>query len=378
MKALFVIHESKFVYGSNRSIAELLGNIDYDFDVMICKSFTRKVDEKEIREMLGKHLQKIYICWLPRYRCYFYNTIGVISELSHLTNNFMALIYSHKRKKIIRQGGYDYVHLNSMVLFPMIDDKDVYIMHVREIINPNYYNVKKLRRKMEDAEGIIYIDEATHASLQPVYAENRAITLNNPFSMLSLAKIDYKENLKKYGLTEDNTIFALLGQVTEVKGAEFVIRSFIKTHNDKSRLMIIGEYNHSYGRECRKIAKDDKRIIFCGELKDTRGIYRISDYIIRGDSQFCIGRTIFEGLYAGAGVIIPGCSDDLMNFPDGKKFEEKIFFYTPRKESDLTDVIERRSQAKQTDRELHSNIEDYVKNYYQYISKIIGICEEQK
>ena len=135
MKALFVIHESKFVYGANRSITGLLKNIDYDFDILICKSFTKKIDECEIRELLGKHLKKIYICWLPRYRCFAFDKISIISELSHYTNNFMALIYSGQRKRIIKQGNYDYVHLNSVVLFPVLDDNAVYIMHIREIIN---------------------------------------------------------------------------------------------------------------------------------------------------------------------------------------------------------------------------------------------------
>ena len=377
MKSLFILHESKFVYGANRSLTELLKNIDYDFDILICKSFTKKIDEHGIRELLGKHLKRIYICWLPRYRCFSFDKLSVISELSHYVNNFMALIYSRQRKRIIRQGNYDYVHLNSVVLFPVIDDNAVYIMHIREIINLAYHNIKKISQRLRKAGGIICIDEVTENALKKIFPEERAIVLNNPFSMLGLKNVNYEENLRKYRLGEENTVFAMLGQVTESKGAKFVIQAFMKQHNEKSRLLIVGNHNHSYGKECEEMAQSDKRIIFCGELKDTTGIYRISDYIIRGDAQFCIGRTIFEGLYAGCGVIIPGGSDDLQSFPEGKKFEEKIIFYPPENESALSDVIEVQAGIKQIDRTLHSNVDDYVDKYNQYIKKTIGVHEGQ-
>lgn len=376
MRALFVLHESKFVYGANRSITELLKNLDYDFDILVCKSFTKKIDEREIRGLLGKHLRRIYICWLPRYRCIAFDKISIVSELSHYINNFMALVYSVQRKRIIKQGNYDYVHLNSVVLFPVIDDNAVYVMHVREIINSAYYNINGLVKKMRKSGGIICIDEATDSSLRQVFPEERGIILNNPFSMLRLKNVSYEDNLQKYGLNEENTVFAMLGQVTENKGAKFVIQAFMRQHNEKSRLLIVGNHNHSYGRECEEMAKSDERIIFCGELKDTTGIYRISDYILRGDPQFCIGRTIFEGLYAGCGVIIPGCGDDLQFFPEGTKFQEKIKFYPPGNSAALSDAIEVQAVVKQTDRILHSNVDDYVNQYNQYINKLTGVHEE--
>lgn len=376
MKALFVLHESKFIYGANRSIAELLKNIDYDFDLLICKSFTQKINEREIRELLGKHLKRIYICWLPKYRCYAFDKVSIVSELSHLTNNFMAFIYSFQREIIIKQGNYDYVHLNSVVLFPVINDNAVYFMHNREIINSSYYNIKKLVKKIGKARGIICIDETTKNSLKQVFPEERAIILNNPFNMLDLRNVSYEENLLEYGLNTENTIFAMLGQITEIKGVKLVIRAFIKQHNEKSRLLIVGDHNHSYGRECEKMAKGDKRIIFCGELKDTRGIYRISDYILRGDPQFCIGRTIFEGLYAGCGVITPGCMNDLQFFPEGEKFEEKIFFYNPKNEEDLSGIIEKQAKYKQIDRKLYSNTKEYAERFSRYINGMINDCEE--
>lgn len=372
MKALFVLHEIKFIYGANRSISELLKAVDYDFDILICKSFTVKVDETEIRNLCGKHLQKIYICWLPRYRVYHYDRLGAIQELSHIVNNVMAWLFAKKRKKIIKQGNYDYVHLNSVVLFPVLDNSAAYIMHVREIINPDYYNIKNFIRKIQKASGIICIDEATKKALEQIMPNLKNLVLNNPFNMLGLEETNYEESLRQYGLSADNTIFALIGRVTESKGAKLVIRAFMRHQNDKSRLLIVGNANHAYGKECQEMAKDDKRIIFCGELKDTRGIYRISDYIIRGDAEIGIGRTMYEGLYAGAGIIIPGSIENLQFFPEKESFKEKIFFYPLSNEMELCHIIENQSQVKQTDRRLYSNVEDYIKKYKKYINEVIG------
>ena len=260
--------------------------------------------------------------------------------------------------------------MNSIVLFPVIDNYAKYILHVREIFNSDYYNIEKFKEKAIKARGIICIDEITKESLKQYIHEESVFVLNNPFNMLGLENIDYEKALKRYGLSKENTVFALIGQVTEIKGAKFVIQSFMRHFNSKSRLLIVGNYNHSYGRECQNMAQSDERIIFCGELKDTSEIYRISDYILRGDSQICIGRTMYEGLYAGAGIIIPGNTDNMYLFPEKDEFKGKIFFYTARDENDLANIIEERSKIKQTNRILRCNTEKYVNEYKKYIYKL--------
>ncbi len=371
MTALFVLHESKFIYGANRSITELLKNIDYEFDILICKSFTRRINETEIRKLCGQGLRKIYVCWLPRYRCFYFDKKDFISEVSHYVNNIMAFIFQIKRKRIIRYGDYDYIHLNSIVLFPVIDKDSTFIIHVREIFDPSYYNIEKLKKKMDEASGIIYIDEAAKMSLRQVYTEDKSVVLNNPFNMLSVKNVDYMESALKYGISTDDTVFAMLGHVSESKGSKFVISSFMKQKNEKSKLLIVGDYDSPYGMECKEIAKKDKRIIFSGELKDTREIYRISDYVIIGDAQFCTGRTVFESLYSGGGVIIPGEKSDLASFPEGKRFEERILFYTPRNEKELSYLFEKKSPIGQEERMLYSNVDDYIESYRQYVAKVI-------
>lgn len=373
MKALFILHEGIFIYGANRSMAGLLQNIDYDYDLMICKSFTKKVDELKLRKMFGKHLKNIYVVWMPRYRCQDYARVSLFSELSHVVNNIMACLEKKKRQRIIRNGHYHYVHLNSLVLFPIIDNNARYIIHAREVINPNYRGLPKLVHALERAAGIIYIDEATRIPIEKIIKNRKKIVLNNPFDMTGIAKVDYQSSLKKYGLSEENTIFAMLGQVLDYKGSKFVIRSFLETANENSRLLIVGNHKHAYGQECVEMAKHDKRVLFCGELQDTGSIYRISDYILRGDLQFCVGRTIYEGLFSGSSAIIPGCQDDLSKMAESEKFKDKIHFYEPGNLQALAETIEKCALQKQHDRKFESNIEDYIKEYKKFIGKTLLI-----
>ena len=378
MKALFVLHEGIFIYGANRSITGVLQNIEYDYDLLVCKSFTRKADEEELRRLLGSHLKNIYTVWMPRYRCQYYDKVSLFSECSHIVNNIMAFFCKGKRTRLIRQGGYDYVHLNSLVLFPIIDGNARYVVHAREIINPQYRRIGQFVKALERAAGIIYIDEATRIPIEAVMRNKRSMVLNNPFDMTWVANTDYEDSLKKCGVTQENTVFAMLGQVGDNKGSKFVLRSFMRHANPNSRLLIVGNNNHAYGRECGKMTENDGRVIFCGEMKDTGSIYRISDYILRGEPQFCIGRTIYEGLFAGAGAIIPGHEADLERMQAGEELRDKIHFFEPESEESLAAVIQECSYVKQADRKFRSNIGHYMERYNRFIDKVTGNTKKKQ
>lgn len=375
MRALFILQSGQFLYGASRSIEGLLKNIDYDYDIMICKSFTNQIDQEAIRKRLGKNLKNIYIVWLPRFRCHFFDKNGLISELSHYVNNIMAFLSSNSRKRIIRNGKYSYVHLNSLVLYPVIDEKSNFIIHAREIINPDYKLVNYLRSKLKRAAGIIYIDDATKVSVEENYVHPYTVLINNPFDMTKVKDVDYNETMKQYGFDETNTVFSMLGQIGKSKGSDIVINAFHSVNDPLIRLLVAGNYNNPFAKQMMEKYKDDKRIIFCGELEDTTPIYRISDYIFRGEDQFCIGRTVFEGLYAGCAIVMPGKASDIMRVPEGERWNDRIFFYEPHNMNDLAKVIMTVANKKICNRTYNSNIDYYVKEYSSYIKGLLHLGE---
>ncbi len=371
MRALFVLQSGQFLYGASRSIEGLLKNIDFEFDLMICKSFTKNVDEEAIRRRFGDNLKNIYVVWLPRYRCQFFDNHGIYSELSHYVNNIMAMLLRGIRKRIIRKGKYDYIHLNSLVLYPMIDEESKYIIHAREIINPSYQLKKLLVNKVKKAFGIIYIDDATKVSVEKEYLHPKTLLLNNPFDMTAVIEVDYMRTMKQYNLSEGTTVFAMLGQIGKSKGSDIVFDAFHKVDNDDIRLLVLGNNENPFAKQMMDMYKEDKRIIFCGELENTAPIYRICDYVFRGEDQFCIGRTIFEGLYAGCSVIMPGEERDIERVPEGEKWKTKIYFYRPKDIEDLCRIIRQVLNNKMINRQYYSNVDEYVKEYTKYISDIL-------
>lgn len=378
MKALFVLHEGVFIYGANRSISGVLKNTEYDYDLMIGRSFTKKPDERELREMFGSHLRNIYVVWLPRYRCHVYDRLSLYSECAQIVNNVMAFLHAPGRKRIIRKGGYDYVHLNSVVLYPMVDSSARYVMHMREFLNERYRRIGNVVRALQQVRGVIYIDKKTRVITEKIVVNANSILLNNPFDMTWVQDVDYGESLKRYGLSPQNVVFAMLGQICDFKGSRRVIEAFMRHRNENSRLLIAGNDEHAYARECREMARDDKRILFCGELKDTGSIYRVSDYIIRGEADFGIGRTIYEGLFSGAGVIVPGRPENLLDMPESDSFREDIYLCDVENGQDLTEVIDECARHKRTGRQFLSNIGEYMTKYNAFIDRILADGGEEE
>lgn len=370
MKVLFVLQGGQFIYGANRSIEILLKKLDYNYDLMICKSFTISVNEEEIRERFGKHLKNIYVCWVPRYRCHMFDKRGVMSEISHIVNNVMAFLFSWKRNKIFKKNEYSYIHLNSLVLYPMINKKNKYIIHAREVINADYLLNKRLIYRLKMALGVIYIDSATKEAIECECHGIKGLILNNPFDMTYVAKKNHEECLKRYGLEDGKVIYAMLGQIEKSKGSDLVLKAFHSTNVD-SYLLIVGANEHAYARELQELYKEDTRIKFCGEEIDTSYIYCICDYVIRGENQFCIGRTIYEGLYAGCSVIIPGVENDLDNIPNYEVYKEQIIFYNPSDIQSLAKRILICATKKMVERKYRTNIPEYLELYYKFVNKFI-------
>ena len=371
MKALFILTGGQFLYGANRSISGLLRELDYEYDIMICKGFTTKIDEESIRQILGKNLKNIYECWLPRYRCYFFDKNGFISELSHYINNCMAYLCRHKKNVIIEKGNYDVIHLNSLVLYPLINKDKKYIIHARELINPKYKWIDLFKKHIRKAAGIIYIDVSTQKSVEAYYEHKKGIVINNPFDMLTVENLEYRECMNRFQLSYDTTVFSMLGQIGKSKGSDLVLEAFHRVKSSNIAMLVVGNYEHKFGRMLIEKYKDDKRIIFCGEYLDTSPIFRISDYILRGEDQFCIGRTIYEGLYSGCGVIIPGNESNLESIVENEIWGDKIVFYEPVNLNELVDCIDACAKKKFIEKKYYSNTKDYVKKYKAFIEDVL-------
>ena len=88
----------------------------------------------------------------------------------------------------------------------------------------------------------------------------------------------------------------------------------------------------------------------------------MSDYIIRGEGEFRIGRTILEALYSDCMVIAPSRNDKaFIIYRELDKFHDRNLFYSPRNESSLIHVLSDLRLDKRSPNSLSSSISSHRK-----------------
>jgi glycosyltransferase involved in cell wall biosynthesis len=247
-----------------------------------------------------------------------------------------------------------------VVLHPMVRAGLPFIVHVREIVDVHHARVA---RSLSAARGVIFIDQATRApfsSLQTPFA-----VMNNPFAMRALS-VPVEAAARLQADPAEVTVFAIIGMLIPEKGVDRVIRAFRGVGNPDCRLLVVGR-----GRDrarLERLARGDERIVFWGEDREIERVYALTDYVIRGEATFAVGRTIYEGLYAGSEVIVPARPEDAVF--DRERFASRIHAYTPGDEEALRAVMERLAGRKINRQPPMSNAEEYVRAFLSFVRAI--------
>lgn len=100
-------------------------------------------------------------------------------------------------------------------------------------------------------------------------------------------------------------------------------------------------------------------------------IYSITDYIIRAEAFFTIGRTVYEGLYSGTGLIIQGTEKELLNIKEYNKYKGKIYSYIPRDIQQFKQVLHMIQGKKIYHSRAVSNADNYSKKFNRYIDRVL-------
>ncbi len=101
-------------------------------------------------------------------------------------------------------------------------------------------------------------------------------------------------------------------------------------------------------------------------------IYAITDYVVRADVVFGPGRTVYEGLYSGCGVIMQGTSEDIRGIAEGDQFADRILFYNAREQNAFRECLQLAARNKPIKILPRENIEEYMRQYYQYTQEIVN------
>lgn len=374
MKILFVLPSGDTIYGSGRSVVQLARALNLKFDLIVGKSLIYKADEGQIRESFGAGLGKIYQLWLPNTNFYYGKSKNVFVRAAAVHKYLMWLVNRRKFNKILQKNDYAAVHLNSMILAPVMDPEYRMILHVREVFEGNRWQKSYIQKRLHQAHGVIYINPTTRAAF-----DNRnvnAVIIQDPFEMTYLNKLDTEDVRKKLRLRADQAVFAILGRYEDRNGTEFIINAFHKTKNENAVLLVVGRGKPEEIEKVKRATGDDPRIRFLGEKRDPGPVFAVSDYILRGERFFSgFSRTVYEGLYSGCRVIFPGKREEAVDSLQYDKFQDKLIFYPPRDENALTSVIEQCSKQPVGQRTYLSNREEYVAAYMKLLD---GLRPPQK
>lgn len=370
MRVLVITHGNDAIYGAATSLKLLLQNCSWDFDLVYMKTMSYNTTDENMRIYTDNKAGKVQAFFLPFMWKSVMEKVSLRIQCSYQVYRPFIFWDSFKLKKFINAGNYDYILLNSLVLFPLINKKSKYIVYVREMCVADRNLKKKLVHKLNQANRLIYIDPALKNPLHEVKTRNTVI--NNPFDMSGLSGISPQEIGERFpGIDTNKIIISIIGILDAVKGIDFVIDVFKKVNREDILLLIVGEGNNAdYIAECKKSAVNCKNIIFLGEQKDIRYIYLMSDYILRADLYFVTGRTVYEGLYAGCNIIMQlNTEKDTELLQEYELFQDKIYFYKMRDARSLSEVIKGLSEKKISNRVYISNVEEYIRKVETFITK---------
>ncbi len=369
LKGLFITHDTSN-YGASQSLQLHLRNYDgVEADLIVQKNFLGTHDHGDLRKRFGSHINRVWEVYLPFDTCYQYGRKdAVFTILIKLYNRIFGNSGRKQVENVIAAGGYDFIHLNSLVLHSLVNDRHPYVLHMRDVYDgSNPAAVENVKR----ARGVIFIDEATREPFRDV-SLRKSLVLNNPFDMSRVAEFSgYRPTLPGLDIGH-HTVFSAIGVANDKKGTGFIISTFLKFKDQNARLLIVGGREQPALAAYRKLAEADPRVIFWGEEPDIMKIYAITDYVLRGEEFPCVGRTVYEGLYAGCRVIIPGsdgCPTPLFEYDT---FRDAIFFYAPRNDSALLGLFNRLAGEKIRERKLRSNVDAYVRSFHEFVSSLGG------
>jgi glycosyltransferase involved in cell wall biosynthesis len=343
MRVLFISHDVGD-YGAGRSLRLLLENIkDWEIDLATytpIKAVAEKNFGNIVRRIYGVDLP-INHCWVnyhpeickrfewskdfgaPRYN----------SNLKIIFRNIKEKIFRPAIYKIIKKNHYDFIHINSLLLHQVVRKEFPFLIHIREIYdNSNYEAINSINQ----TKGAVFIDEATFLPFKDLLKIPKKIIIN-PVDMRNLADVSESNFLNLDLENRNHVIFSIIGAIVEEKGVDFIIKAFSQIENPFIRLVIAGDDSHKYAQRVKN-ATIDKRVIFTGHLKETYSLYKISDYVIRGESIQCIGRTMIEALFAGCDVIVPG-EKKFVEFADNESMSSRIHLYKPRDPSSFVNTL---------------------------------------
>ncbi len=381
MKILFITHDIG-IYGAARSLSlhikSLLTNDivkKEDIFLLYAKPFLKFTSIKP--EMLkGLNYKKSIL--LPSSRIHKGHEKSLYNTFKYMVKNIVSIIYCFfYLRLLLKHLKPDLIHLNSLTIWPLLfilPKKYKTIIHIREIYNENVNIMTKklLRKALLRAYKIIGIDEGVKKALRGIAKDVEV--LRNPFDMENarmLRETDRKTLYERINLSPELKTVALIGRIQPIKGQSFFI-DLAEAYYDKENtlFLVIGTSgNSNYYSLVSEKAKKCANLRILGGFDEMDVIFPILDVIVRCEDFLPLGRTVFEGYYAGCSVLLPVKEED--DITEIRQFlNDGIWLYKAR---NITDISEKLKLILDSNNSFRNRPSGNLKRYSQEFMKILGI-----
>ena len=391
MNILFITHDVG-LYGASKSlgfsIRALLENTDLTTDnihliynifnfSMLRKIFTSGNDNRLILSTYLKGLKNIYTGIFPF--CLGY--IGRPETIRHKIGSLALLIifpfnWFVKGRMILKKHNISHVHINSIVLWPLlflIPRRIKKTIHIREIHDNTIFRIFsriKIKTIKKYADTIIAIDKSTS---MPFNSSPKLNIIRNPFDMSIVSKIRAVKQtiLKKYKIPAGRMNVTLIGSLSENKGQDFfldIANSF--RDSEKFNFIIVGKVNISFSKKIEKRVSRTGNAFYLGEVEEIGDIYAISDTIMKCEAYYITGRTVWEALYAGcSNIMIPvKNSTKFKKCVPEEEFYERFTYYTARDLDDIRNKLLNTRPGEISSSDINNNLKEYSSKFYNAIN----------
>lgn len=372
MKRVIILESRGMIGGACESIRLFIQNMGCKTDLIIPKGELDFISKRMLRNYYGENIENIYEFFLPYSvehtgGCEVYD----VNDMKRRWRNFQ--VHRKELYGFLDEMRYDWIHLNGLGLYPILNRRYPMTIHVRQVFNGGRLEKMKRLYFLNQSRALICIDKS---SFEPFREMNkRYLVIANPVDQTGINAISKEDVRKKYQIDDSVTVFVMAGTVSEGKGVGFVIdafQDFCKVRSYPCKLLIAGQGMPEYKKQCSRLAGDNPDIHFLGQLsrQEMRELYRMSNYMIRADQEVGIGRTAWEALYSGIGLIIQGGEEILEEISKETGGYKNVFVYKPRNKESLVQAF-LDSQGKKTENQGKSNAGKYAKIINDFIEEIM-------
>ena len=308
MKTLFVTHTTGYggaAISLTTDLVYLLENgLLKDQDAAIAAPYTTTgILQDQYHEFNSK--LPFYLWTMPFSTAYKGGSVQVHAKLYSVVKEVTAILFwVGAYNRIIRREEFTHIHLNSTVfwsLLPFLPKEVKKIVHVRELISDDYSG--KIARKMINR----YADTIIAISQQTAKGFPRAVVVENPYDMYRARQYrNVRAEVKsQMGIPIDSFIVSVFSPIGVQKGSDFLVKVINKIPKEVPiHFLLVGNPFRGEKETYDALTRISNVHIF-PPSKEMYKYYAVSDIVLRCEPYLPLGRTVYEGIYAGCITVLP-------------------------------------------------------------------------